>query len=81
MTVFWTAVLIYFIGVIISLVIIAWDNAKNSPDEISIEICFFSWPLIALYLFFALCDLISKLIRYPYEWLYNIFRKKYGKRK
>ena len=82
MTGFWIVLLIYFIGVIISLVLIAWHNAKNRGlNQLPAGLCFISWFIIISFLFECLCDLISKFIKYPYEWFYNIFRKKYGKEK
>lgn len=61
---------IYFIGVLLALVLIAWLNARHGFD-ISPELSLGSWFSIIAYMIFYVTAPLSKL----YDWLYNKFEE------
>lgn len=61
---------IYFIGVLLALVLIAWLNAKWETDMMP-ELSLLSWIIVAYIVFVIVTSPLGKL----YYWLYNKFKE------
>lgn len=72
LTTFLLVLLIYYIGVLISLIIIAWVNAKFDA-YINQEVSFMSWAVVLAFLMSLLVIPLEPF----YNWIYNKIKKYY----
>ena len=75
MTILLISIVVYIIGVFVSLMFIAWYNTHNNEEELDKELALGSWVMIVgciiLAIFAVLLSYIDDALKVIYDWLYK----------